>query len=150
MFWRSEVPYYVVPRRGITPDPMKVDKVKNYPAPTNSSKVRQFLGLGSYYRRFIKDFSKVASPLYSLISKDRPFQGTLVCQNPFDTLKQQPPFLRTPSLVTTLCYRLMLVMRALVQFYPKSWMIAIYILLLMLPESYEQQRTIMLLQSSKH
>ena len=90
MFLQSEVPYlgHVVSRSGITPDPKKVDKVRNYPIPTNPTKVRQFLGLASYYRRFVKDFSKIASPLYSLTSKESPFQWTLECQRAFESLKR--------------------------------------------------------------
>ena len=72
MFLRYPYLGHVVSLIVITPDPMKVDKVKKYPAPTSPMKVRQFLGLASYYRRFIKDFSKVAGPLYSLTSKDAP------------------------------------------------------------------------------
>ena len=85
MFLQFEVPYlgHVVSRSGITPDPKKVDKVRNYPIPTNPTKVRQFLDLASYYR-FVKEFSKIASPLYS---KEAPFQWTLECQQAFESFK---------------------------------------------------------------
>ena len=72
---REEVPYlgYVVSQKGIYPDPGKVVKVKEYPTPTDVSQVRQFLGLASYYRRFIKGFSKIAAPLNALLCKDASF-----------------------------------------------------------------------------
>ena len=71
LFLREEVPYlgYVVTKDGIKPDTAKTDKMQNYPVPTNVSQVRQFLGLASYYRRFVPDFSRIASPLHSLLKR---------------------------------------------------------------------------------
>ena len=68
MFLRPKVQYlgHVISREGVAPD-SEVEKVKNYPVPTNPTEVRQFLGLASYYRRFMKDFAKIAKPLYSLV-----------------------------------------------------------------------------------
>ena len=53
---------YGISRERVSPNPEKVEKVKNYPVPTNPTEVRQFLGLASYYRRFMKDFAKIAKP----------------------------------------------------------------------------------------
>src|SRR5581483_5934346 len=53
-----------------------VEKVLNYPVPTNIRDLRGVLGLFSYYRRFIKDFSKMADPLYQLLKKDIPYEWT--------------------------------------------------------------------------
>ena len=68
----EEVPYlgHVVSSSGIRPDPAKIEKVRSYPTPTDSTKVRQFSGLASYYRRFISRFAKVAHPLHALTKKD--------------------------------------------------------------------------------
>ena len=52
---------------GILPNPEKVDKVKDWPIPKNAKEVHSFLGLASYYQRFIPQFSKWASPLHDLI-----------------------------------------------------------------------------------
>ena len=64
----SEVLYlgYVVSREGISADIQKVEAVRSFPRPTNLTSLRSFLGLASYYRRFIPNFSTVASPLYAL------------------------------------------------------------------------------------
>ena len=46
---------------------------RDMPSPTNVKTVRQFLGHAGFYRRFIKDFSKIAKPLYKLLEKDAKF-----------------------------------------------------------------------------
>ena len=70
-FWLREVHFlgHVVNKDGIYVDPSKVDSIKNWPAPRTPTEIRQFLGLVGYYRRFIKDFSKIAQPLTSLTQK---------------------------------------------------------------------------------
>ena len=90
MFLRPKVPYlgHIISREGVSPDTEKVDKVKYYPIPASPTEVRQFLGLASYYRRFMKDFAKVAKPLYSLTCKDAEFKWTRVCQDAFEALKR--------------------------------------------------------------
>ncbi|KAM0018968.1 putative nucleotidyltransferase, Ribonuclease H [Helianthus debilis subsp. tardiflorus] len=70
-FWLREVHFlgHVVNKDGIHVDPSKVDSIKNWPAPRTPKEIRQFLGLAGYYRRFIKDFSKIAQPLTLLTQK---------------------------------------------------------------------------------
>ena len=77
LFLCEEVPYlgYVISKHGIRPDPSKTDKVKEFPTPSDPTKVRQFLGLASYYRRFVPGFAKVAAPLHYLTKKDVPLHG---------------------------------------------------------------------------
>ena len=58
---------HIVSAEGVEPDPDKVEKVKEWPTPTNPDDVRRFLGFVGYYRRFIKDFSKIARPLSDLV-----------------------------------------------------------------------------------
>ena len=54
------------------PDPRKVEAVKNYKKPESKSEVRAFLGLTSYYRRFIPNYSSIAAPLTALTQKVKP------------------------------------------------------------------------------
>ena len=78
-------------KQGIKPDPLKTDKIRNYPAPVSVTQVRQFLGLASYYRRFVQGFSGIASPLHLLLKRDAVFQWTTECQNAFNQLKDSCP-----------------------------------------------------------
>ena len=89
-FAQPKVEYlgHVVTRDGIEVDPKKVEAVKGFPQPTNLKTLRSFLGLASYYRRFIPNFSKEARPLHSLTGKNAPFVWTPTCQQAFDKLKQ--------------------------------------------------------------
>ena len=86
----SEVLYlgYVVSREGILADPAKIDAVKNFPQPFDVRSLRSFLGLASYYRRFIENFSSVASPLYELTRKDVGFSWESIHHNAFCKSKQ--------------------------------------------------------------
>ncbi|GKA36639.1 putative reverse transcriptase domain-containing protein [Tanacetum coccineum] len=67
-FWISIVQFlgHVIDSQGIHVDPAKIKAVKNWASPTTPTEVRQFLGLTGYYRRFIKDFLKIAKPLTEL------------------------------------------------------------------------------------
>ena len=75
--------------RGISADPRKVHAVTKYPRPNDLRALRAFLGLLSYYRRFIPRFSAIAHPLYSLTRKDTPFLWSVDCETAFDQLKGQ-------------------------------------------------------------
>jgi hypothetical protein len=55
---------------------------------TNASEIRSFLGLAGYYRRFIKDFSKIAEPMIRLLEKNKDFDWTEECQANFEELKK--------------------------------------------------------------
>ncbi len=87
---RTQVVYlgHVISREGIAADPGKVEAVRNYPVPKNLKQLRAFVGLASYYRRFIPDFSAVARPLHTLTRKDTPFRWTEEQRASFDNLKK--------------------------------------------------------------
>src|ERR1700722_19157318 len=91
---------HIVGRNGIRPDPTKIEKVKNFPIPTNLTSTRAALGLFSYYRKFIKDFSKIAKPITQLLRKDEPFQWGEKQQRAFEFLIEilvQAPILHYPD-----------------------------------------------------
>ena len=62
-------------QKEVTADPGRVEQVRTWPVPENSTEVKSFLGLASYYRRFIPDFSIVAQPLYKLTEAKTEFFG---------------------------------------------------------------------------
>ena len=72
--FRSSVPFlgHIVGRRGLECDPAKIEDVKSWPVPDCLKRVRQFLGLVGYYRRFILNFADIATPLMTLTGKDVP------------------------------------------------------------------------------
>ena len=85
---------------GIEPMPEKCKAVQEFPTPKTVKDVRSFLGLAGYYRRFIKDFSKIASPMIDLTKKDEDFKWTEKCEAAFNELKQRlvsPPILAYPN-----------------------------------------------------
>lgn len=70
----SEVSYlgHVFSGIEMAPDPNKIQAVKDLLTPTNASEVLQFIGLASYYRRYIRNFAEIAAPLYALTQKGAP------------------------------------------------------------------------------
>lgn len=79
---------HVVSKDGVLPSADKVAKILLWPCPESVTGVRQFLGMASYYRRFIKDFSSIANPLVKLTKKESDFVWDSQCENSFQTLKQ--------------------------------------------------------------
>jgi len=69
-------------------DPSKVQDVLNWKSPKSVHQIRQFLGLASYYRRFIPDFSKIAQPMTKLLQKDVKFVWSPACEEAFQALKK--------------------------------------------------------------
>ena len=85
---------------GVSTDPAKIDKVTNWPTPTSQRQLQQFLGLASYYRRFVKDFATLCRPLHRLMEKGSPFTWTDECQQAFNQLRTKltsPPILAFPN-----------------------------------------------------
>ncbi|KAJ0871839.1 putative nucleotidyltransferase, Ribonuclease H [Helianthus annuus] len=90
-FWIREVHFlgHIVNETGIHVDPAKIDAIRNWAALKNPSEVRQFLGLAGYYRRFIKDLSKIAQPLTALTQKGVVFSWGTNQEDAFQLLKQK-------------------------------------------------------------
>ena len=101
-FWLDRVVFlgHVISAEGVLVDPKKVEAVVNWEPPTNPTEVRSFLGLAGYYRRFVQDFSIIASPLTKLLRKNTKFEWTTECQESFEKLKAcltSAPVLTLPS-----------------------------------------------------
>lgn len=85
----SQVQYlgHVISTEGVTADPSKVEAIRTWPVPKTQTEVRSFLGLASYYRRFIQGFAEIARPLHRLTEKGRRFCWGEECQEAFQQLK---------------------------------------------------------------
>ena len=99
--FRKEVKYlgHVVSDQGIATDPQKTEKVLSWPVPTCCSDVRSFLGLCSYYRRFVPSFANLAKPLHLLLEDGQHFSWTEEADAAFQELKRrltQAPVLGYP------------------------------------------------------
>ncbi|CAN6570914.1 unnamed protein product [Malus baccata var. baccata] len=79
---------HIVSERGIEVDKSKIDLVRYLPSPTSVREVRSFLGHAGFYRRFIKDFSKISNPLCRLLQKDVAFDFNKECEKAFNHLKE--------------------------------------------------------------
>ena len=90
-----------VSKDGISTDPAKIEKVRDWPAPTNLTETKSFLGLCSYYKNFILNYGDIAKPLNGLSKSDVDFLWLEECQAAFDTLKERlttAPILAYPDL----------------------------------------------------
>ena len=89
-FFTSQVEFlgHVISEEGISIDPRKVKAVAEWPVPKDKTEVRSFLGLASYYRRFVKGFSKIAAPMTNLLNdKGNAIDWTPECDLSFQTSK---------------------------------------------------------------
>ena len=78
---------YTLTPSGITMNSDKVKAIVDWPQLKNVKDVRSFLGLAGYYRRFVKDFSKIAAPMTELLKKEVAFKWTKTENDAFDALK---------------------------------------------------------------
>ncbi|GJZ01535.1 hypothetical protein Tco_0519496, partial [Tanacetum coccineum] len=74
---------------GLEVDKVKINVISKLPPPTNIKGVKSFLGHAGFYRRSIKDFSKIARPITKLLEKDTPFEFDDECQKAFELLKEK-------------------------------------------------------------
>lgn len=101
-FLRKEVSYlgHQITEAGVKPDPTKVGAIERFSTPTSTKQVKTFCGMISYYRRFIPNCSKIASPLYQLLKKDAKFEWTEAQEHAFQYLKSRlmsQPILQYPD-----------------------------------------------------
>ena len=90
-FWLSEVKFlgHVISQEGVSVDPSKVEAVLNWKRPETVTEIRSFLGLTGYYRRFIKNFSRIAMPLTKLTRKNQTYVWDAKCERSFMELKER-------------------------------------------------------------
>ena len=80
---------FIVGTDGIRPDPQKLAAVRDWQQPTTVKQVQSFLGFCNFYRRFVREYGRIARPLTQLTRKDTPFHWTVECQYAFDELKRR-------------------------------------------------------------
>ncbi|GBG75318.1 hypothetical protein CBR_g19950 [Chara braunii] len=91
---------HVISGDGLAPEAAKIAAIQEWPQPQTVRDVRSFLGLAAYYKKFVRNFSAVATPLTNLTKKDTPFLWSLHCQMAFARLKQaltRAPVLKLPD-----------------------------------------------------
>ncbi|XP_045797211.1 uncharacterized protein LOC123891391 [Trifolium pratense] len=91
---------HIISEKGISVDPAKIDVISTLPYPSCVREIRSFLGHAGFYRRFIKDFSKIALPLSNLLKNDVTFEFNDACKKAFDFLKRaltSAPIIQPPD-----------------------------------------------------
>ena len=90
-FWLTEVRFltHMVLASGVSVDPEKVEAVMSWERPKSVFEIRSFLGLAWYYRRFIEDFSRLATPMTRLTRKEVKFKWNDLCEKAFLELKRR-------------------------------------------------------------
>ncbi|PNX92266.1 retrotransposon-related protein [Trifolium pratense] len=96
---RVEYLGHFITKEGVSTDPAKIQAVRDWPFPKNPKQLRGFLGLAGYYRRFVKDFGKIAKPLTDMLKRDS-FLWSSESTAAFTELKQaliSAPLMRLPD-----------------------------------------------------
>lgn len=106
-FCRPEMRYlgHIITQSGIKPDPELIKSVIEFPRPRRIKDIQSFLGLTGYYRRFIRDYAKIAEPLLKQLrngqkANNHHIQWTQECESAFDSLKKKltnAPIMNTPN-----------------------------------------------------
>ena len=101
-FWLDKVAFlgHVISVEGVRVDSQKIEAMVNWKPPKNVSKVKSFLGLAGYYRKFIEGFSRIEAPLTKMIRKDVKYDWVDACQQSFEELKSRltsAPILALPN-----------------------------------------------------
>ena len=103
VFFQKKVKFlgHVVSEDGVETDPDKVSAVSEWPRPKSKKQLRSFLGLCSYYRRFVMNFAAIARPLHKLCKKSAKYEWSDQAEQAFNALKSsmtKTPVLVLPSL----------------------------------------------------
>ncbi|KAA0048090.1 hypothetical protein E6C27_scaffold385G001650 [Cucumis melo var. makuwa] len=90
-FWFKQVSFlgHVVSKAGVSVDPTKIEAVTSWSRPSTVSEVHSFLGFAGYFRRFMENFSRIATPLTQLTRKGAPFVWSKACEDSFQNLRQK-------------------------------------------------------------
>jgi hypothetical protein len=80
---------HIIQKGGISVDPSKIQDVLRWNVPMSVSDIRSFLGMASYYWRFIEALSKITKPMTELLKKDKKFKWTPIYEASFQKLKTQ-------------------------------------------------------------
>ena len=101
-FFRTKIEYlgHTLSKEGIEVNDSKVIAIKRYPTPQNKREVKSFLGLSGFYRKFVKGFAQIASPLTNLLKDNVKFEWNTGQQAAFERLKEElsnPPVLAFPD-----------------------------------------------------
>ena len=90
-FWLREVQFlgHVVNHEGIKVDPAKIEAIMNWERPKMPTKVISFMGLAGYYRIFVQDFSRIATPFTKLTGKNEKFEWNDKCETSFQELRRR-------------------------------------------------------------
>lgn len=91
---------HFISEEGVRPDPSKIESIKNWPVPKTADEVKRFVAFANYYRKHIKDFSRICIPLNQLTRKGVVFEWIPECQQSFEILKTNfvnPPILDYPD-----------------------------------------------------
>jgi hypothetical protein len=101
-FFKNRIDYlgYIVSENGIAPNTKKIESITTYPEPTNQKKLGSFLGLASYYRKFVRAFAEKAHPLTALTKKSAQWKWGDEERDAFNCIKQcltTRPILRYPD-----------------------------------------------------
>ena len=124
-FWLDSMSFlgHIVSKNGLMVDPSKIEAVKSWVRPINVTEVRSFVGLASYYRRFVKGFSSIASQLTNLTKQSIPFVWSDVCEESFQKLKT----------LLTESFQKLKTLLILHQFLPCQWKVRISLFIVMHP-----------------
>lgn len=101
-FFKNEVNFlgHRCTANGILPDKSKIDAVRNYTRPTDKDATKRFVAFANYYRKFLRNFAEMASPLNNLTRKNTDFVWTDNCEKSFQKIKEKlisPPILQYPD-----------------------------------------------------